>query len=102
MKALYIKDKSRRLRFKKFECQYFYWQFLKHFQKFNFNKNLNLVLLQNNRKLKMIGKARIRINSRCLLTNRSKSIYRKFHISRIQFRLFALKGLLGGVRKGSW
>jgi|SaaInlStandDraft_5_1057022.scaffolds.fasta_scaffold18312_5 ribosomal protein S14 len=101
MKSLYIKDKHRRHLFKKFEIQYCYNQFLKIFSEFQ-NKHLLVTLKLKENNLKRIGKFRIRINSRCLLTNRSKAVYRKFHISRIQLRMFALKGLLGGVRKGSW
>lgn len=46
--------------------------------------------------------AKIRLRNRCILTGRSRSVYKKFKISRIMFRELALKGLLNGVRKASW
>nr|YP_009688818.1 ribosomal protein S14 [Cafileria marina]QEF30242.1 ribosomal protein S14 [Cafileria marina] len=42
------------------------------------------------------------INNRCLLTNRGRSVYKKFKLSRLMFRDLALKGLLVGVKKSSW
>lgn len=43
-----------------------------------------------------------RIKNLCVLTGRSKSIYRLFKISRIQLRNLASKGFLPGVSKYSW
>ena len=39
---------------------------------------------------------------RCLLTGRSKAVYRKFGLSRIALRDLALRGDLPGVTKSSW
>ncbi len=39
---------------------------------------------------------------RCLLTGRSKAVYRKFGLSRIALRELALRGDLPGVTKSSW
>lgn len=39
---------------------------------------------------------------RCALTGRSRSIIRRFGVSRITFRELALNGLLPGVTKASW
>jgi ribosomal protein S14 len=41
-------------------------------------------------------------NNRCVLTNRSHSVLRKFRISRICLRELANAGLLPGVTKSSW
>ena len=46
--------------------------------------------------------ARIRIRNRCLLTGRSRGVYREFNLSRIAFRELALAGQLPGVVKASW
>jgi len=46
--------------------------------------------------------AKTRLKNRCILTGRSRSVYKKFKISRIIFRELALKGLLVGIRKASW
>lgn len=43
-----------------------------------------------------------RIKNICVLTNRSRSIYRLLKISRIQLRNLASKGLLSGISKYSW
>jgi small subunit ribosomal protein S14 len=43
-----------------------------------------------------------RIKNICILTGRSKSIYRLFKISRIQLRKLASEGFLPGVSKYSW
>ena len=53
---------------------------------FFFNKNTSLT----------------RIKNLCMLTGRSKSIYRLFKISRIQLRKLASEGSLPGVSKYSW
>lgn len=43
-----------------------------------------------------------RHRNRCVLTGRPRAYYRKFRLSRIQFRELALKGMLPGVTKSSW
>jgi small subunit ribosomal protein S14 len=43
-----------------------------------------------------------RIKNLCVLTGRSKSIYRLFKMSRIQLRKLASEGFLPGVSKYSW
>ena len=43
-----------------------------------------------------------RLNSRCLITGRSRGYLRKFAMSRITFRELALSGELPGVTKASW
>jgi small subunit ribosomal protein S14 len=43
-----------------------------------------------------------RIKNICVLTGRSRSIYRLFKISRIQLRKLASEGFLPGVSKYSW
>ena len=42
------------------------------------------------------------VSVRCSVTGRGRAVYRKFGISRIAFREFALKGYLPGVKKASW
>ncbi len=44
----------------------------------------------------------IRMKNRCVLTGRSKSVYRFCRLSRISFRELASKGLLIGITKSSW
>jgi ribosomal protein S14 len=50
----------------------------------------------------LIQFAPTRVRSRCVHTGRSHSVLRSFRLSRIQFRLLALNGMIPGVRKSSW
>ncbi len=43
-----------------------------------------------------------RLNSRCLITGRPKSYYRKLKMSRIALRDLASKGQIPGMVKSSW
>ena len=43
-----------------------------------------------------------RIKNLCILTGRSKSVYRLFKLSRLQFRKLASNGFLPGISKYSW
>jgi small subunit ribosomal protein S14 len=43
-----------------------------------------------------------RKQNRCLITGRSRGVYRKFGVSRIVLRELALKGMVPGMRKASW
>ena len=43
-----------------------------------------------------------RLTRRCRITGRSRSVYRKFGISRIAMRDLGLRGELPGLRKSSW
>ena len=53
---------------------------------FNFSKNSSLT----------------RIKNICILTGRSKSIYRFFKISRLQLRKLSSTGFLPGISKYNW
>lgn len=44
----------------------------------------------------------VRIRNRCVITGRSRGIYRFFKMSRILFRQYASSGFLPGVKKSSW
>ena len=43
-----------------------------------------------------------RVRNRCLISGRSRGYLRRFGMSRIDFRLLALKGEIPGVQKSSW
>lgn len=43
-----------------------------------------------------------RLRVRCEVTGRPRGNYRKYRLSRIKFREYALQGLLPGVTKSSW
>lgn len=44
----------------------------------------------------------VRLHNRCQMTGRPRSYYRKFGISRLQFREMALRGEIPGIKKSSW
>lgn len=44
----------------------------------------------------------IRLRNRCELTGRARGYMRKFKLSRLTFREFALLGMIPGVTKASW
>lgn len=45
---------------------------------------------------------RCRSRNRCLLTGRSRGVYRKFGLARTKLRELAMSGLIPGVVKASW
>jgi small subunit ribosomal protein S14 len=44
----------------------------------------------------------VRLTSRCMVSGRSRAVYKKFRLSRIAFRNLAHAGHLPGVQKSSW
>jgi ribosomal protein S14 len=98
MKVLQIKDKNRRI---------LYY----HFEK---TKNILKSIIQNFELPKQVryrayqlliqiprDASITRLRNRCTLTNRPRAVYRKFKMSRLMFRKYALQGELIGVRKSS-
>ena len=46
--------------------------------------------------------SKVRVRNRCKLTGRTRSVYRKFGLSRIKIRELSMAGALPGVIKSSW
>ncbi len=46
--------------------------------------------------------SKVRIKNYCVVSGRSKGVYKSFRLSRIKFRELALAGLLPGIIKSSW
>ncbi|MCT4697067.1 MAG: 30S ribosomal protein S14 [Candidatus Cardinium sp.] len=44
----------------------------------------------------------VRLRNRCNITGRGRGYIRKFGVSRLVFRQWALEGKLPGIRKASW
>lgn len=44
----------------------------------------------------------VRVRNRCKISGRVRGYLRRFEMSRIDFRLLALRGEIPGVRKSSW
>ena len=99
MKILYTKDKNRR-------SFYFFLEKKKIILNYIIiNLKLSKVIsekayiqLRNISSVSTITK----IKNRCVFSNRSRSVYRKFKLSRIFLKKYALQGLLMGMQKASW
>nr|QFP99037.1 ribosomal protein S14 [Rhizaria sp.] len=62
-------------------------------------KLLQWVLSENNYKQNYFKN---RIKNFCVISGRSKGVYRKFKISRIVLRELSAKGIFFGLKKASW
>jgi small subunit ribosomal protein S14 len=99
MKYLIFKDKKKRIAYARLEKKYIVMKLIqKSFLTLNDLKYSNHLKLE---KCMQYGSF-TKVKNRCIISNRSKSIYRKFGVSRIKFRELASFGLLFGVRKSSW
>ncbi len=45
---------------------------------------------------------RCRRRNRCVITGRSRGVYRRFGLGRNKLREYAMSGLIPGIRKASW
>ena len=46
--------------------------------------------------------SKLRLNNRCVLSNRSRGISSTFKISRIELRILSSSGEISGLKKSSW
>ncbi len=46
--------------------------------------------------------SRSRLRNRCLVTGRSRGVYRRFGLARNKLREYAMAGLIPGLRMASW
>ena len=99
MKYILQKDKKKRRLFQKVEKDQRVWKAIL----FDENQSEEKRHLAH-KKLNELGRigSKTKIKNRCLLSGRSKSVYRKFKISRIELRELALKGGIPGWTKVSW
>ena len=91
------KDNINRIQFKKKEKEILMFKYL--------HNNLNLSNYLRNLAFNELDSLKIyksRINNRCFITGRSRSVYSPYGISRITFRKLASNGLLKNIRKSSW
>nr|YP_009476705.1 ribosomal protein S14 [Proteomonas sulcata]AVM81198.1 ribosomal protein S14 [Proteomonas sulcata] len=94
MKKKYLQDQKRRLLFKQTELKAIN-------RRLNIRlKDLNILqtLIQQNQNISSLNK----VKNRCCISGRSRSVYKKFRMSRIAFRELSLNGLVNGVKKASW
>lgn len=99
MKYIIRKDKKKRDLFKRYEIKRKYLKYVVSNDRVTKHIRINAMLQLN--KLPR-SSARVRIRNRCVITGRSKSIYRTFRMSRLSLRNFAHNGLLPGILKSSW
>lgn len=100
MKYLNYKDKKKRLNFNKVEILLVSKKYLIQ------NKTLPLFCIKfqkqtyynNNHKRSYISE----IMNRCILSFKSRSVYRKFKLSRMFLRQYLSFGYIVGYRKSSW
>lgn len=99
MKFLYLKNKRNRILYATFEKKKILLKALFH----NLKWNMPFRTIAYKYFISLPKNASItRLKNRCVLTNRSRSIYKKFGLSRLMFREFAQQGFLLGVKKASW
>ncbi len=99
MKALLEKDKKRRTSFANKEVQRLILLYLIRNQKLSASQRLLLTL-----RLQQVSRdsSLVRLKNRCILTNRSKGVYREFRLSRIRLREMLANGLIPGYKKAVW
>ncbi len=99
MKALLEKDKRRRASFSNKEVQRLVLLYLIRNQKLSTSQRLLLTL-----RLQQVSRdsSLVRLKNRCILTNRSKGVYREFRLSRIRLREMLANGLIPGYKKAVW
>jgi small subunit ribosomal protein S14 len=99
MKNQINRDKNRRILVKKLEKKRLCLLAIIHNQELP--QSIRWKSVQKLNKLLQKGAVN-QIRNRCVLTGRSRSVYRLFRISRIQFRDLGSNGLIPGIRKSSW
>ena len=99
MKILFVKDKNKRFFFALAEKKKLILKYLLN------NLNLSQTIRENayNEYLGLGSRTTItKIHNRCIFTNRARGNFRKFKLSRIFFKKYALEGKLMGIKKASW
>jgi ribosomal protein S14 len=93
-------DFDRRVQFARYEKKRrkYYWLMRSQFLSKGFRIPLHFTMKRHFDQASHSSK----IRSFCILTGRSRSVYRKFHISRMAFRHLGSFGYLLGIRRSSW
>jgi ribosomal protein S14 len=98
MKILYIKDKNQRNRYYLLEKKKLILQYV--LNNLSFTKECRNFAYSEYKKFSKFSNIS-KIKNRCVFSNRSRSIYRQFKLSRIFFKKLSLEGYLMGVKKAS-
>lgn len=101
MRLVFInKDIKNRKLFKKYEKERRFYKIMQ--QNFYLQDKMRLHFSLKNSFSLHRNSSISRVENKCILTGRSRSIYRDFRLSRMQLRHLASFGLLMGVKKSSW
>jgi ribosomal protein S14 len=97
-------DLYRRKTYKDFELKLKFHKFLLFTKSYEFKtfKTYLKILKLNQYFWNIHSLKKIIRKNYCIITKRSKSIYKKFKISRIQIKYLAGKNVLPGLQKSSW
>jgi ribosomal protein S14 len=96
------KDQNTRNNFLASEKNRLYNKLVFSNSKLNSKSKWLVSLYSTNRQYSGSFSSKVRIKNFCLLTGRSRSIYRKFRMSRILLRQKGAFGELPGISKDSW
>lgn len=99
MKILYTKDKNRRGLFFQTEKNRIVLLYIIH--NLNLPKEIRDFAYNHLKTISNISTL-TKIKNRCVLSNRSRAVYRKFKLSRIFLKEYSLQGLIVGMKKASW
>lgn len=101
MKAVQIRDKKRRKLYEKVLYSRFVLKFLIK-KNYIYTNPILYKHIQTSFEELSKDSNKIRLVNRCLITGQSRSVLRKFKLSRIKVRELALAGMLNGISKSSW
>jgi len=99
MQVLYTKDKNRRHIYKRLEKKRLILNYIK--SNLNLDYTIRNIAFFKLRKISLLSSVS-KIKNRCVLSNRARAVYKKFRLSRIFFKKYALRGLIMGAKKASW
>lgn len=99
MKKLIKKDFKRRNQVNKYELKRLYLKSLLMDQTLSNKKRFKI---QSELTKLPKNSSKVRLNNRCILTGRSRAVFKLFNLSRISLKQLALSGDLAGVKKTSW
>ena len=98
MKVLLTKDKNKRNKYLLFENKKVILKSIIN----NLNLNNNIRKFAYSKYINLPSDSSItKVRNRCIISNRPRSVYRKYKISRLMFRELSLKGDLMGIKKAS-
>lgn len=98
MRKKKIENKKNREFIAKYECDRNYYKSFLH------GRNPLFMKLEAQSKLNLLPRKSsiTRAKNICILTGRSRGVYKHLGLSRIKFREMASCGLLPGIKKASW